>query len=226
MERPLHRPDRARDRRGDVRARRGDDPGGERRRVEAVLGTDDEVGVERPRRAGVRAGARELVQVALDEVERRVRIDRLLAGAEPDERGECRRRERRQGSGMLDGRWPRQVLGGAPGRDRGPQRVHRLRRGRQRPEDVHDRARDPRRSRGDGRDPTRRSTAGSRRPDTCRARRGRRSGSRDRSGGRSRHRPWTATSHRRGRPRGPASRDGRRPGQAGWRSRSRSSSRW
>ena len=69
VERALHRPDRAGDRRGDVRQRRGDDPGGEGRGVEAVLGADDEVGIEGTGRPGIRPLAFELVEEALDEVE-------------------------------------------------------------------------------------------------------------------------------------------------------------
>ena len=64
-----------------------------------MLGADDEVGVERSGRARVGPLAVELVEEALDEVERRVRLDRLLAGPQPGERGQRRRRERRSAPG-------------------------------------------------------------------------------------------------------------------------------
>src|SRR5206468_825373 len=69
VEWPFHRPDRATDGRGDVGVRRGDDPGGKGRRVEAVLGPDDEIGVEGARIAGVGRLTLELVEEAGDEVE-------------------------------------------------------------------------------------------------------------------------------------------------------------
>ena len=197
VERPLHRADGSGDGRRDVGPGRDDDPRGERRGVEAVLGADDEVGVERARRAGVRTGPRELVQEALDEVERRIRVDRFLALAEARERGERRRRERRQRSGLLDGRRLGQVCHRAPDRDGRPQRVHRLRRRGQRPQRGQDGPGDRRRREAVDGIPFAASRAGSRPPDTCRARRGRRSGSRGRSGGRARRRPCRARSRRR-----------------------------
>ena len=60
-----------------------------------MLGADDEVGVERPGGAGVRPRAGQLVQEALDEVERRVGLDRLLAGAQAGERRQRGGGERR-----------------------------------------------------------------------------------------------------------------------------------
>ena len=125
MERALERPDRPAHRRRDVRARGRDDPRGEGRRVQAVLGADDEVGVERPRGPGVGTLAIELVEEALDEVERRVRIDRFEAPAEAPECRQCGRREGRERASLFGGRRPGQLLGGAPHGDRGPQRVHR-----------------------------------------------------------------------------------------------------
>ena len=142
MERPLHRPDGRRHRRRDVRAGRGHDPGGESRGVEAVLGSDDEVGVERPSRARIGPRAGQLVEEALGEVERRIRLDRLVAGAEPGERGQRARREGGQRAGVLDRRRPGQVLRRAPRGDRRAQRVHRLGRGGQRAQHGHDRRRD------------------------------------------------------------------------------------
>ena len=53
-----------------------------------MLGADDEVRVERPCRPGVRPRTGELVQEPLDEVERRVGIDRLLAGPQSGEGGQ------------------------------------------------------------------------------------------------------------------------------------------
>ena len=76
------------------------------------------------RRVGPLAG--ELVEEALDEIERRIGLDRLLALADPGERRQRRRRERGQGACLLDGRRPVEVLRRAPRGDRGPQRVHRL----------------------------------------------------------------------------------------------------
>ena len=61
-----------------------------------MLGPDDEVRIERPCRAGVRPLPVELVQEAFDEVERRVGLDRVLAGAQPREGGQRGRRERGQ----------------------------------------------------------------------------------------------------------------------------------
>jgi len=69
VERPLHRPDRGRHRRGDIRAGRGHDPGGEGRGVEAVLRADDEVGIKGACRLGVRPRAIELVEESLGEIE-------------------------------------------------------------------------------------------------------------------------------------------------------------
>jgi len=54
MQRPAQRADRATQRRGAVRARRGDDARRERRRIHAVLGGGDPVGVDRLDVAGVR----------------------------------------------------------------------------------------------------------------------------------------------------------------------------
>ena len=59
---------------------------------------------------------------------------------------------------------------------------------------------------GDGSDPSRRSTAGWRPPGTCRARRGRRCGSRDTAAARCAVDVGRGSSRRRRRPRGPASR--------------------
>ena len=86
----------------------------------------------------------ELVQEPLDEVERGIRLDRLLAGSQPRECRQRRRRERGQRPRLLDGRRPRQVLGRAPGGDGRAQGVHRLGRGRDRAEDGHHRRRDRR----------------------------------------------------------------------------------
>ena len=126
VERSLHRADRRGHGRCDVRPGRGDDAGREGRRVEAMLGADDEVGIERPRGPSVGTGARQLVEEALGQVERRVGLDRLLAGTQSREGGEGTRRERGQGGRLLDGRWPGQILDGAPRGHGGPQRVHRL----------------------------------------------------------------------------------------------------
>ena len=75
VERAFQRPDRARNGRCQVAPRRDDDAGGERRRVEPVLGADDEVGIERSRRAGVRLRAGELVQTAARRVDTGARRD-------------------------------------------------------------------------------------------------------------------------------------------------------
>ena len=61
----LHRAERTGHRRRDVRAGRRDDPRRERRRVEAVVGPDDEVGIERARRALVGGHPVQLVEEAL-----------------------------------------------------------------------------------------------------------------------------------------------------------------
>src|SRR4029078_12816746 len=98
---PLDRADRPRHGRGEVAPGRGDDAGGEGRGVEPVLGADDEVGVERPRRAWLRLRARELVEEALNEVQARIRVDRVVPRAQPRERGERGRRERGQGARLL-----------------------------------------------------------------------------------------------------------------------------
>ena len=105
-----------------------------------MLRSDDEVRVERPGRPGVGSRARQLVEEAFDQVERRVRLDRLIPGTEPGEGRQRRGRERGQGAGLVDRRRPRQVLGRAPGRDGGPQRVHRLGRCREGAQHGHDRA--------------------------------------------------------------------------------------
>ena len=138
----LHRAERTGHRRRDVRAGRGDDPRRERRCVEAVVGPDDEVGVERARRALVGGRPVQLVEEARDEVEARIRVDRLEAGAQAGEGGQRGRGERGQLAGVVDGRRPGQRLGGAPGRDRGSKRVHRLGGGRQESQHVHHEGRD------------------------------------------------------------------------------------
>ena len=146
VERALHRPDRGDDGRRDIRVRPDHDACGERRGVESVLGADDEVGVEGP--GGRRFGwpARELVEKAFDEIERRIGVNRLLALADPGERRERRGRERGQRASLLDGRRVRQCLCGAPRGDGRPERIHRLRRHRQCAEGGHDRvANGPRR---------------------------------------------------------------------------------
>ena len=73
VERALQGADRAADRGGEVRAGRRDDPRGERRGVQAVLGADDEVGVEGPGGGRIRALAVELLEEPGGEVERRCR---------------------------------------------------------------------------------------------------------------------------------------------------------
>jgi hypothetical protein len=144
VERPLHRADRPGDRRRDVGSGRDDHPGREGRGVEAVLGAHDEVRIERPGRAVVRPRTRHLVEEARDEVERGVRLDRLLAAPQPGERGQGRRHERRQGACLLRGRWPWQVLRRSPRRHGGAQRVHRLGRRRQGSQDREHRRRERR----------------------------------------------------------------------------------
>ncbi len=99
VERALECADRAADRRGEVRAGRRDHPGGERRGVQAVLGADDEIGLEGTGRGRIRAGAGQLLEEAAGEVEGQVGLDRLEALAQPAERGQRRRRERRSARG-------------------------------------------------------------------------------------------------------------------------------
>ena len=64
VERALHRADRAGHRGRDVAPRGRDDPGRERRGVQAVLGADDEVGIEGAGRPGIRTRAGQLVEEA------------------------------------------------------------------------------------------------------------------------------------------------------------------
>ena len=66
-----------------------------------MLRADDEVRVQRPRRGRIGPLAVELVEEARDEVQRRVRIDGLLAAAQPGERRERGGRERGQRARLL-----------------------------------------------------------------------------------------------------------------------------
>ena len=77
----------------------------------------------------------ELVEEALDQVERRIGLDRLLPARSRAKAASAEGENDGQGPCLLDGRWPRQVLRRAPRRDRGPQRVHRLGRRGQRAKD-------------------------------------------------------------------------------------------
>ena len=99
-----------------------------------MLGADDEVGIERPGRRIIGPFAVELIEEPGDEVELGVGGDRLLAGPQPCERGECGGRERSQRPGLPRGRRPGELLGGSPHGDRRPERVHRLGGPRQGPE--------------------------------------------------------------------------------------------
>ena len=178
------------DRRGDVRLRRGDDPRGERRGVEAVLRADDEVGVQGAGVAGIRPLAGELVEEPLDEVERR---DRARSGSRPW--------RSRANAASTDGEIAVRAracstVGGQSSFCVAPHAETAVRsasiglaRRRQRAQRRSARVRHGGRRAGAASDPSRRSTAGWRPPGTCRAPRDRRSDSRDRGAARARRRP-------------------------------------
>ena len=174
---PLQRADRAGHRRGHVRVGADDHPRGEGRGVEAVLGADDEVRVERPRRRFIRPLAAQLVQEAGCQPQRRVRLDRLVALAQARER---RQRGRRDG-----GDRPRLLDRRRPQRRRSPRPTPRWRCAgrpwRPCPAAACAEPRAPRRGSGAQArlrigPATRRSTAARRPARRCRARRARRSG--------------------------------------------------
>jgi hypothetical protein len=124
VERALEGADGAADAAHQVALGRGDDQGGERRGVEAVLGADDEVGIQRPGRGDVRPDPIELIQEPRGEVERGVGGDRVEAPAQAPEGGQDGRCDRRHGARLIDRRRPGHVLSGTPGADAGAQRIH------------------------------------------------------------------------------------------------------
>ena len=80
VERAFHRPDRAGHGRREVAAGGRDDAGREGGGVEPMLRADDEIGVQRLGRPGVRPHAVELVQEPFDEIQVRIGLERLKAG--------------------------------------------------------------------------------------------------------------------------------------------------
>ena len=123
--RSLERPDRARDRRGNVGVRRDDHPGREGRGIEPVLGADNEVRVQRPRRRRVGPLAAQLVQEARSEPQVRIGRNRLLAVTQAGEGRQHGGRRCRDGARLVDRGWPRHAGACTPGRDRGAQGIHR-----------------------------------------------------------------------------------------------------
>ena len=84
-----------------VGAGRGDDPGGEGRRVEPVVDRRDEVLLEGPGLGRIGHLSGEHVEIVGRVVELRVRLDRLLSLAEPVERHHERRDQRAQLHGLV-----------------------------------------------------------------------------------------------------------------------------
>ena len=91
VQRPLQGADRAGQRRAHVGLRRGDHAGREGRGVHAVVGQQDEVGLERLPVPLLRLVAEELVEVALGRVQPGLWRDRLLPLAQAEKRRQDRR---------------------------------------------------------------------------------------------------------------------------------------
>ena len=183
VERALEGADGAADGAGQIGAGRDDDAAGERGGVQAVLGADDEVGVQGAGRGGIRVLAVELLQEAARQRELGVRLDGLEALAQAVEGGQRRGREGRQLAGLVDGRRPVRPAPRAPDGDGGPQRVHRVGVARQLAQRAHDRLRDLGRNQLRASCATRRSRAARPRGRRCPSRPAVRSGSRDTAAG-------------------------------------------
>ena len=190
VERTLQGPDRPADRRRDVAARRGDDAGRERRGIEAVLRADDEVGVERPGGAGIGRARRSAGRGSPGTRSRsgfgsigsrpwRSRANAASADGENAVRARACSGRRRPVERPASRPTPRPRSGGRPWAWRSFGSARRA---------VITAAGTGAVGRWCVGAPSRPSRGGWRRPGTCRARRDRRSGSRDRGAGRPRRR--------------------------------------
>ena len=120
MQRPRHGPRGARDRRHDVRPRRGDHPRGERGGIHAVLRREDQIALEGEHPIGRRPHSLQHPEVVRRMAEGRVGIDRRVAGAQAPERGHEGREDRRDAERLVLGfaRVPLVPGSDAPGRAR------------------------------------------------------------------------------------------------------------